>query len=300
MSMKVMVFDVEHGACAFAKTPTNHTILIDSGCTEDFSPARYIAENELGDAAGWNGHKLTKMTVTHPHDDHITEVDAIKENCPPALLLRQKYDWEDVKTAEDGDYDNLGTYTAWQDGYNTTPTQWPDYGIEVKSFWLTPDEAKEIDESKFINNSSIVTILTVKGTKFQEKCLFGGDMETAGWEALLKQPGFKEAVKDVDFFIVSHHGHESGFCDALFAAMGKKPILNIVSIHHNDEHIDQRYSQEAYASGTDFDGERRRMLTTRSDGTITINVTDEGKYWIKTEHLADNKTVKVAKYNFGF
>ncbi len=69
--------------------------------------------------------------------------------------------------------------------------------------------------------------MTVKGTKFQEKFLFGGDMETAGWEALLKQPGFKEAVKDIDFFIVSHHGHLSGFSEALFAAMGRKPILNI-------------------------------------------------------------------------
>jgi len=38
MSMKVMVFDVEHGACAFVKTPTDHAILIDC------------------DADGWHDH----------------------------------------------------------------------------------------------------------------------------------------------------------------------------------------------------------------------------------------------------
>jgi len=297
MSMKVMVFDVEHGACAFIKTPTNHTILIDCGCTEGFSPGLYIAKSELPNATGWNGRKLTKMIVTHPHDDHITEIEAIKENCPPALLLRQKYDWEEVKTAEDA-YDNLDIYADWQADYNGTPTEYPNYGIEVQHFWLTVAEAKDIDEGKFINNSSIVTVLTVKGTKCQEKFLFGGDMETAGWQALLKKPGFKEAVKGVDFFIVSHHGHESGFCQDLFDAMGTKPILNIVSIHHNDEHIDDRYLQETYASGTKVDGEDRRMLTTRCDGTIIIHVNDAGQFSLELSLLDDNKPEKVRKYNF--
>ena len=289
MSMKLMVFDVEHGACAFMKTPTNHTILIDCGCTEGFSPALYISKHELPTAVGWNGNKLTQMVVTHPHNDHITEVEAIKKNCPPAFLLRQTYDWEEVKVAEDGDYDNLDAYTAWQTSYNQTITQYPDLGLKLEWFMLSPAEAKKIDESKFINNSSIVVIVTVKGTHFEEKFLFGGDMETAGWEALLKTPRFREAVKGVKFFIVSHHGHASGFSDALFDAMGSAPWLNIVSIHHNDEHIDPRYTQEAYSVGVEVNGVRRRMMTTRCDGTVTVNVTDEGKYWVECEHLADNQ-----------
>jgi beta-lactamase superfamily II metal-dependent hydrolase len=205
-------------------------------------------EKELPTIQPWNGHSLTKLIVTHPHDDHIGDVETVKEKCPPALLLRQKYDWEDVKTAE-ADYDNLDTYRDWQSTYNTTPFVFPDYGIKVESFMLSPEQAKAVDESKYINNSSIVTIVTVTGTQHLEKFLFGGDMETAGWEALLKQPRFKEAVKGVDFYIVSHHGHQSGFSEALYAAMGK-PILNIVSIHNYDEHIDDRYRQEAYAIGT--------------------------------------------------
>ena len=34
--------------------------------------------------------------------------------------------------------------------------------------------------------------------------LFGGEMETAGWDALLKKnENFKISVKDIDFFVVS-------------------------------------------------------------------------------------------------
>jgi beta-lactamase superfamily II metal-dependent hydrolase len=298
MAMKVIVFNVEHGACSFLRTPTNRTMLIDCGCTENFSPALYVAEHELPTAAAWGSYRLTRMTVTHPHEDHITEIDAIKKYCPPAFLLRQKYDWEEVKTSDESDYEKLDTYSEWQDTYNGTDPSRPDYGMTIQSFMLSPDEAKEIDESKFTNNSSIVTVITVQGTKFQEKFLFGGDMETAGWDALLtKYPSFKEAVKNIDFFIVSHHGHMSGFSEALFAAMGKKPILNIVSIHNNDEHIDARYSQEAYASGTEINGKLRRMLTTRTDGSIVVNVSDEGKFSVKLVHLDDNKLAKVARYS---
>jgi beta-lactamase superfamily II metal-dependent hydrolase len=294
MGMKVIVFDVEHGASAFIRTPTNYGVLIDCGCTGEFSPALYLAEKELPTVQPWNGRLLTKLIVTHPHDDHIGDVEAVKEKCPPALLLRQKYDWEDVKTAE-ADYDNLDSYSEWQSSYNTTPAVWPEWGMTIESFMLTPEEAKSIDESKYINNSSIVTIATFKGTEYQEKFLFGGDMETAGWEALLKlRPRFKEAVKGVDFNSVSHHGHQSGFSEVLYAAMGS-PILNIVSIHNYDEHIDDRYRQEAYAMGTTaLDGTTtRRMLTTRRDGTITVNVNNDGKYWLSTQSLVDNKPEKV-------
>jgi hypothetical protein len=58
-------------------------------------------------------------------------------------------------------------------------------------------------------------------------------METAG-----KPPSFKEAVRTSTSSLFHIHGHVSGFSEALYAAMGKKSILNIVSIHNNDERID--------------------------------------------------------------
>jgi beta-lactamase superfamily II metal-dependent hydrolase len=295
--MKVTVFNVEHGACSFITTPNGHAVMIDAGCTQGFSPIHYLVPRDLKTATKWENRALTELIITHPHEDHINDIETIKQASPPALLLRQRYNWEDVKVSEDGEYEKLDIYAAWQNTYNGTPVTLPVYGMDIKWFCLTPDEAKKIDEAKFINNSSMVVVATVTGTKgdkFTEKFLFGGDVETAGWEALLaKNNGFKEAVKNTDFFIPSHHGHKSGFSQALFDAMGKSPILNIVSIHNNDEHIDEHYKLEGYASGTKINGETRRQLTTRCDGTITIHVTDEGKYWVGLENIPDNRESKL-------
>ena len=159
--------------------------------------------------------------------------------------------------------------------------------MDFSYFFLTPDEAIEIDDEKFINNSSIVTVATVTGSKYTEKFLFGGDMETAGWEALLDKDNgrLRKAVKDTDFFITSHHGHKSGFSEELYKAMGK-PLLNIVSIHRGDEKIDTRYSQEEYAKGIGPENNKRRCLTTRQDGSITVTVSADGKFSVTSEHLA--------------
>jgi beta-lactamase superfamily II metal-dependent hydrolase len=296
--MKVMIFDVEHGASAFLRTPTNHAVLIDCGCTESFSPALYLAEHELPTATKFDNRALTELIITHPHDDHICDIATVHHVCEPRLLTRGTYNWQDVKVAEDCSYENLDTYTDWQAAYTETPVSLPNYGMTIDSFSLSPEEAKKVDESKYLNNSSIITVATVPGNLHTVKFLFGGDMETAGWEALLRlRPKFKEVVKGVHFYIVSHHGHKSGFSEALYAAMGT-PMVNIVSIHNGDENIDDRYSQEIYAKGATMGGETRRRITTRCDGTITIDLNEKGQYSIVGHALAPNKPKpSVAKYN---
>ena len=62
-------------------------------------------------------------------------------------------------------------------------------------------------------------------------------METAGRDALLnKNENFNISVKDIDFFVRSLRIFVR-FLRGTVAAMGKKAILHIISIHHNNEHI---------------------------------------------------------------
>jgi hypothetical protein len=68
-------------------------------------------------------------------------------------------------------------------------------------------------------------------------CLAGKWKLLDGNALLKKNENCKISVKDIEFFVVSHHGHLSGFSEAPYAAMCKKAILNIVSIHHNDQNI---------------------------------------------------------------
>jgi len=289
MAMRVIVFDVQHGFCAFVKSPTGHTLLIDCGRGELFSPVEYILAHELKDTVSYDGFPLTQLIVSHPHDDHIEDIHRVTTKLQPAILYRQRYDWDEVKQPDvaTDEYENLDHYAQWQRTYNAPVVNPPDWGIDIQTFRLTPDEAKEVDEAKFINNSSIVVVVTFKGTRFSEKFVFGGDVEEGAWTALLERQSFKDAVAGADFFVDPHHGHSSGFSAAVLDAMGR-PILNIISAHSRDESVDSRYSKEEYALGTTFNGEKRRMLSTRKDGSIFIDVTEEGKFLIRTFHLIPN------------
>ncbi len=282
---RVIVFDVEHGFCAFVKSPTGRTLMIDCGRKAKFSPAIYVLQNELG------GTRLTELVVSHPHDDHIEDVETISSRVEPEILYRQQYDWEQVKQAE-GDYENLDRYRIWQQTYNA-PAPVRDWGMAITIFRLTPVEAYAINPNNYINNSGVVVVVTITGTQFSEKFVFGADVETDGWDALLLKPGFRAAVANTHFFIVPHHGHCSGFSTALYEAMGR-PILNLVSVRSGDDDVDSRYGSAEYARGLVMGSERRYSVTTRTDGSIFIDVDESGRFLIYTRDLADNDPLAAA------
>jgi len=282
---RVIVFDVDHGFCAFVKSPTGQTLMIDCGRKGQFSPVVYLINNEL------NGAGLTKLIVTHPHDDHIEDIQYVTSKLEPFILRRQVYDWEAVKEG-DGDYENLDHYSTWQAKYSA-PAPAVEWGMDIKVFYLTPAEAQALNQDNWVNNSGMVVVVTITGTKFSEKFVFGADVETDGFTELLKDKNFKAAVAGADFYVASHHGHSSGFSTELYDAMGK-PFLNLISVTSGDDDVDSRYGSADYAVGVEIDGEKRYSLTTRTDGSIFIDVTDEGKFSVHTVSLYDNDAVAAA------
>ena len=283
--LRVIVFNVQHGFCAFVKSGTGCTLLIDLGESDDFSPVDYILKYELSDTVPHNGYRLTKLIVTHPHDDHIDSIADLKAKLPPAILrAQQNYNWEFIKApgAQPGEYENLDIYAEWQANYSVPVTVEPNWGMQIRTFCLTPSEAYALNKTTYVNNSSIVTVISVKGTVFSEKFVFGGDVEQEGWEALLKKDDFRYAVSGADFFIAPHHGHTSGFSTALYDAMGK-PFLNLLSAHSRDPHVDDRYSSKDFARGAMVGGVQRYMLSTRTDGSIVVEVDSEGRFAVYPE-----------------
>jgi len=286
--LRVIVFDVEHGSCAFLRTPSGHGILIDCGRRSAFSPVKYLLQHETSRLTTHLGYTLTELIVSHPHDDHIEDIDNLTRYLPPAMLDRQVYNWDEVKTDPEADYDNLDVYAVWERTYRTLATE-PPLGLTLdKSNYLRPDEARLINESRFINNSSIPVVVSYQGPKYQWKFLFAADLEVDGWQALLKRRAFREAIYGTDFFVTAHHGHTSGYCKEVFDAFGSRPILNIVSAHKRDESVEPAYSREECAQGWPSAGEARRMLSTRHDGSIVIDILDTDQYRIESTHLEDN------------
>ena len=283
--LRVLIFDVEHGFCAFVRSPNDYGLLIDCGKKEDFSPIKYIIHNELTGIKEYNrGYKLSKFVLTHPHDDHLSDVKRLKNDFPPAIMLRQEYYWREVKQGENQQkrYENLDTFSEWQKLYNQKANK-PDWGMKLEHYYLTPSEAKSIDETKFVNNSSIVTVIEYQGYKI----VFPGDLEKTAWLELLENQNFKKLIKDTSFFIASHHGHSSGYCKEIFENMGK-PYFNIVSAREKDESVEPAYSNSNNAKGVQYKGRLRYMLSTRNDGTILIEIDERGKAEFNCFHLDYN------------
>jgi hypothetical protein len=260
--------------------------MIDCGKGEGFSPVDYLLDNEIQATTEDWPYLLTKLIISHPHEDHIDNIDAVISKLPPRILQRQQYAWEVIKHFGNGSgsYESLDTYSVWQQSYNA-PAPQVDWGMSIKTFCLTPAEAMNLGVTKYVNNSGIVVVLTVWGTAFTRKIIFGADIEQAGWLELLKKPGFKDEIKNPDFYVASHHGHSSGFSTELFDAMGKPPYLNLVSVTDCDEHVDSRYSTSDRARGVVIGGETRYMLTTRADGSIIIDIDSAGNCTVSCKFL---------------
>ncbi len=287
-NLKVIIFNVEHGFCAFIKTPTGRSILIDCGKASKFSPIKYIVNNELDDCVNEGDYYFTKFILTHPHGDHLDDIDNLILY-PPSLMFRQKeYNWGDVKDANsDSGKETVKSYQDWQSNY-THPASPIEWGITIDHCnYLTPAEASELEKIKMVNNSSIPVIINFQGTLYSRKFLIGGDLEKKGWEELLKRQSFRDAVKGTDFFITSHHGHSSGYYKELFDVMGK-PYVNIVSARSRDENVESAYSTPERAVGINFNGQPRYMLSTRKDGSISIEVDGQGKVGVWGENFNEN------------
>jgi beta-lactamase superfamily II metal-dependent hydrolase len=290
--VRVILFDVEHGFCAFVKSPNGYTLLIDCGKAANFSPVEFIRQHELAGTPKFNNHDLTKLIVTHPHEDHIEDISRVIQSLPPAILQRWQYDWNTVKSPEAGagSYECLDSFAVWQARYSFPVTTEPNWGMDFKVFGLSPARSKLLGGSNnsIVNNTSMVTILTFQGTQYTIKFLFGGDIEEAGWKALLQEQGFRNAVHGTRFFFPSHHGHSSGFSTDLFKAMGVCPFLNVVSVTSSDESHDDRYSRPEYSMGWWVNGEERKMVSTRCDGAICIDVDASGMPTVQARHLPPN------------
>lgn len=270
---KLIIFDADHGFCAFAKTPTNETLLIDCGSAADFSPVSYVKDNEMPTEALQRTYPLTKFILSHPHDDHITDIETLTGELPPQILLRHRYDWNEVKANPRGKrYEALDHYAKWQSGYNSkaSPVEW---GMRIiTSPSLTPEEAKKIDEQKFVNNSSIPVILEYNGFKI----VLPGDLETAGWQALLAKDEFRAAIANTSVLVASHHGHSSGYCPEIFHATGK-PRFAYASLRTGNESVCDAYRSESNVKRVNYNGEARRFFTSRRDGSLIIEVDQNGK-----------------------
>lgn len=263
----LQIFDVEHGACAlFTSASTGvgcKRLLIDCGhnATLGWYPGEHL--QQLG------VRTLEQLVITNYDEDHVSGYpDLLRRGIHVDWMIRNSSVAPRVikyLKSEDGmgrgiealvnSLSHFGPPLA-----SATPPSYP--GVRLETFRNTYPVFE--DE----NNLSLVLYLEIHGFKF----LFPGDMECAGFEYLLQTNArFRSVIGSIDVLVASHHGRDSGICEAMFDNCSCKPQLVVISDDYKQ--YDTQETVSYYASKCsgiqDYRGcGPRRVLTTRSDGEI--------------------------------
>jgi hypothetical protein len=105
--------------------------------------------------------------------------------------------------------------------------------------------------------------------------IFPGDLEKSGWEEFLSDPAFVMCLGRTNIFIASHHGRLNGYSDKVFGYCNPQIIiLSDKAIEHDTQSHD---FYRRHAKGIYFGDSFRRVITTRNDGKITIDIPPIGQ-----------------------
>ena len=258
--MRITIFDVQHGFCAYLVANNHNCMLIDCGHNEDtgFRPSNYLP------SSGCTG--IERFIVSNYDEDHLSDLPNlrnIRDRVPIGVLRRNKslssQQLRQLKT-KDGNALGPGMQALLQmlDSYTSTVDSPPPFDdVEFVTFH---NAYPDFDDT---NNLSLVTFFHTENFHI----VLPGDLERPGWTALLRHERFRQQLFSVNLFVASHHGRESGFCKEVFDYCS--PQLVIIS-DAQKQYATQDLDYSQFASGLLVDGTSRRVLTTRNDGAITI------------------------------
>lgn len=260
--MRIHIFDVEHGECSLIETPSGHNIMIGAGhnSATNWRPSDWLRQNNL---------RLHKYIINHLDEDHLSDLSNFEPDLRPAYVMCNFHVDPLViynqKQREGGVGNGLTTATNWVKNVYTGDRVVVDYGLEEKHFYHPYSKFQDT------NNLSVVSFYTYNNIGI----VFPGDMEKKGWEEFLNIPDFVMSLGKVNIFVASHHGREGGYSDKIFNFC--KPEIVIISdkLIEHDTQDHNLYGQ--HASGVSFDGITRKVLTTRLDGKITIDIPTAGR-----------------------
>ncbi len=276
--LEIIVWDVQHGNAIYMKTPNGRNVMFDIGTGshakgKEFSPLKFLKNY-------WEVDCLHYLVISHPHADHISDISNMfdlgiepltltRPKCINPALIKKSNQPRYAQVVED--YLELDkkyicpVNGGWLDASNRA-----NYGdVQINCF------SQQEEGINNLNNYSIVAVVEYAG----EKIVIPGDIEAAGWKALLEKANFRQTIIGTTIFVAAHHGREAGYHGDIFKYF--KPDIVIVSDGPStDTSVTNRYTN--HAKGTwikkrSAGFKKRSVLTTRNDGWIHILVHDTGR-----------------------
>ena len=271
--MKIEIHDVDHGGCAVVTGPAGHRLMLDCGLCSD---------RPWYPSVTFLGQRIDTLMLMNLDEDHCEDLPYVWRDCPIGGLvsnptvdaralraMKAKHGMRDGVTAATQIFERFGPgfLGSW----------WHDLGgVAWQIFW----NRYAVD---FTDTNNLSLAAFVRFGAFT--ILFGGDLERVGWRWLLRNPDFRAKLAMVNVYVASHHGRENGCCNEIFEIC--RPQLTVFS--DGRKQYGTQETRDWYASRTvgipDYTkpeglfGLRplRKVMTTRRDGTITINVANDGR-----------------------
>jgi beta-lactamase superfamily II metal-dependent hydrolase len=283
-NLRLRIWDVEHGACAMFHHIWNgiggRLAMIDSGDCADWSPSTFIRY-------GLNRDILNYLFVTNADQDHMSDLQGLWDHGVgvqawhrnPSLNATAFRHIKEKGGPLTGDAKRYLANLTTMNLPVAEPFNLHMAGITSALFWN--------EYPAFTNTNDLSLVVFVKYASF--KILFPGDLEKAGWLALLNRRDFLLELADTNILVASHHGRENGYYPLLFNYCHPQAVvMSDKSIVHDTQFMSQTYRNEVikhhpigvYVSTT---GKRRHVLTTRRDGHIQFEVDGQGNFTITTE-----------------
>lgn len=282
--LDIKIWDVKHGHGIYINTPTGKHIVIDLGVGshssgDTFSPLLHLKEN-------YGIKKIDLLIVTHPHMDHIDDILNLDVLKPEVISFPKFTDTELaelLKNCQSKDKEKMEKFIEYRRNYNIPISHDRDIinnsnvsGVEsIKRF-------RTSNEQSNINDVSCVTVIQYMGYKI----VIPGDNEKSSWNEFLERKDFKEAIKDADVYLASHHGRDSGYHDDVMKILNPKLVIISDSKKHGTS--SEKYTQKSQGLNIwSFDKDKqhkkefRKTLSTHNDGRINIRVSEEKKaLWV--------------------
>ena len=269
--MKIIFYDVEHGSCCHIITPNNKHILVDIGSKTNSSIVSHINKKYFNGSGG----NIDELIITHPHEDHIYDLPNLNEYLPPKVLCRPKdaFDIEPTqntffhqKLAECANRINRDYSTPVVE--NESPTNSEVNGgvsfniISPKSDWTSKED---------INTFSSVIVVKAFGFKF----VLTGDNPADILYKMVNENhcDIKKHIANATVLLAPHHGRTGEFCKEFFDCVN--PYLTVVSDQMIEYGTQEDTAKLYKGRGVELNGEVRYVLTTRNDGTISFDISNE-------------------------
>lgn len=298
--LECIIFNVEHGFCAFIKSPNDYGLMIDCGGRQRFSPIKWVRSHYnfgKGNIAYHEGRRIAELIITHLHVDHFSDIGSLYFNKAdkPKILQRDKQTLKfiDEKISEEKENNPrkelLVKFKKFQGQYNQDVEKQVDWGFDFfKRTQISYADAEAIssDRDKIINNRSYIIGIGYAG----KKILIPGDIEEKAWGKAFHYESTREILANTNFFVASHHGRQSG-CNSTVLKYTGKPDTYIISARARDDTFYEFYSREGNAKGYVMYGDTgpsRVISTKRQNQSIKIIIREDGHHGIIPIVTPDN------------